>query len=743
MITSKFGRYEIKNEIAKGGMATVFHAYDPNFERDVALKVLPQAFLHDPQFRVRFEREAKMIARLEHPAIVPVYDFGEEEGQPFIVMRYMSGGDLTERIEQGQLPLTESARIVTRIAQALDAAHSRSIIHRDLKPGNVLFDQYGNGFLSDFGIARVAAEEGGQTLTGTSILGTPSYMSPEQVQGEKNIDGRSDIYSLGVMVFQMLSGQLPFQGETPAKVMMMHVLQSAPNILDVKPDLPPHCEALVRKAMAKDPADRFATASELAQALDSIARGEPLPSLFSMTETVVAKGGQLGLGAEMVQVARPGGVRPAISVPAAETQVARQPRSRMLSVGLPLILVIGLLGAAIGGLFILGKQGKGPLAMLAPTATFTPQPSATLALPTDTPLLATPTAGAPTQEPGGLIESPTLAFTDTPTSIPPTPTETPVPTPAVTIIGGADKIAFLDKSDIYVANLDGTGVKRLTEDGTAKTSMQWSFDGQSINYISGKCVQTVNIESGKIDILTCFNFVEYLKSFMISPDGTHVAISLDNQLYLVPYDIERLSQAKLRNDLTAMAPCKDFAPYLRNFVKYMYWSKDSRALAMVIMGQASGVGSADIIQVIPVTACTPTPSPLDSFPPPRFRWLEYNESPMIPTFSWDGLVLFAMHSYIRNNGFGDLYIYNMDLHKAQMKVNPVKNTCCYRDTAWSPDGAYLLFTYQSYSAGPTSPVSIYMIQYGSLGTSATYEPLSLPPIDGNNPTPMPILRPAQ
>jgi len=195
-------------ELGRGGMATVYHAYDPSFERDVAIKVLPAAFLHDPQFRTRFEREAKMIALLEHPAIVPVYDFGEQDEQPYIVMRYMAGGSLADHLMKGAVPLDETARIIARLAPALDAAHARGIIHRDLKPGNVLFDQYGNAFLSDFGIARLT-QSAATTITGEAIVGTPAYMSPEQVQGTKAIDGRADIYAMGVLIYQMLTGQAP------------------------------------------------------------------------------------------------------------------------------------------------------------------------------------------------------------------------------------------------------------------------------------------------------------------------------------------------------------------------------------------------------------------------------------------------------------------------------------------------------------------------------------------------------
>ena len=269
MTLSKIGRYEIKSELGRGGMATVFLAYDPSFERDVAIKVLPQVFLHDNLFRTRFTREAKMIASLEHSAIVPVYDIGEDGEQPYIVMRYMSGGSLSERLEKQALKLQLTAQITTRLAQALDAAHARQIVHRDLKPGNILFDQYGNAFLSDFGIARL--EQAGTTLTGGALVGTPAYMSPEQIQGDKPVDGRSDIYALGVLVYQMMTGKQPYRSDTPAKAMMMHILQPVPNILEDQPNLPVECEALIKKAMAKNPDQRFATAGEMAAELEKIA----------------------------------------------------------------------------------------------------------------------------------------------------------------------------------------------------------------------------------------------------------------------------------------------------------------------------------------------------------------------------------------------------------------------------------------------------------------------------------------
>ena len=269
-IPSQIGRYEIIEKVGHGGMATVLKACDPNFEREVAVKVMPQSFLHDPKFRKRFEREGKMIARLEHYAIVPVYDFGEDNGQPFIVMRLMTGGDLATRIKSGSLSQEEAGRILLRIADALDVAHSNGVIHRDMKPGNILFDNYGDAYLSDFGIARMV--ESDTTLTGSSIIGTPAYMSPEQIQCEKDIDGRSDIYSLGVILYQMLSGEMPFSAETPGKVMMQHILEPVPDISVRHPDIPPAVSAVISKAMAKSPEDRYQTGKEMAVAYETAAQ---------------------------------------------------------------------------------------------------------------------------------------------------------------------------------------------------------------------------------------------------------------------------------------------------------------------------------------------------------------------------------------------------------------------------------------------------------------------------------------
>lgn len=259
------GRYEVVQELGRGGMAIVYLARDPYIKRQVAVKVLPRQFTFDPQFRTRFQREAEVIATLEHGSIVPVYDYGEHEDQPFIVMRYMSGGTLADRLKDGPLPIPQIADLYQRIGAAVDYAHSLGVIHRDIKPGNILFDSQGAPSLSDFGIAKIAEATG--SLTGSGIIGTPDYMSPEQAQGEKNLDGRCDIYSLGVVLFQALTGELPYKADTPMGVVLAHITKPVPSLLESRPDLPPRFETVVRKSLDKDPDKRYQTASELTQAI--------------------------------------------------------------------------------------------------------------------------------------------------------------------------------------------------------------------------------------------------------------------------------------------------------------------------------------------------------------------------------------------------------------------------------------------------------------------------------------------
>ena len=268
MPPKQIGRYTIKKLLGRGGMASVYLGYDPTFEREVAVKVLPRAFLNFPKFIQRFEREAKTIASLEHSAIVPVYDFGKDEDQPYLTMRYMHGGSLADLLDKGKVSVADTARMFERLAPALDYAHKRKVIHRDLKPGNILFDSSGTPYLTDFGIAKLT-EGTTADLTGTGVVGTPAYMSPEQARGQE-VNARTDIYALGVILYEMLTGKQPYFADTPLALAMQHIQQPIPDIHSVDPELPKGLKLIISLSMAKDAETRYASAGAMAKALKDI-----------------------------------------------------------------------------------------------------------------------------------------------------------------------------------------------------------------------------------------------------------------------------------------------------------------------------------------------------------------------------------------------------------------------------------------------------------------------------------------
>ncbi|MBF8257475.1 MAG: Serine/threonine protein kinase [Anaerolineales bacterium] len=211
------GPYRIIEQLGQGGMATVHKAYHAALDRYVAIKVLHPAFLQDPNFLKRFQREAKAVARLEHPNIVPVYDFAEHAGQPYLVMKYIEGDTLKARLRSGRLSKEEGLHIVEAAGSALSYAHQRTILHRDIKPSNILISPDGSIYLADFGLARMG-EAGESTLSADMMLGTPQYISPEQARGEKNLDAGTDIYSFGVVLYEMVVGRVPFNADTPFSI---------------------------------------------------------------------------------------------------------------------------------------------------------------------------------------------------------------------------------------------------------------------------------------------------------------------------------------------------------------------------------------------------------------------------------------------------------------------------------------------------------------------------------------------
>jgi serine/threonine protein kinase/ligand-binding sensor domain-containing protein len=273
-IGRRIGTYQIVEQIGRGGMATVFKAYQPSMDRYVAIKILPSHFTEDESFVGRFTQEARTLARLEHPHILPVHDYGEEDGTTYLVMRYVQAGTLKDLINrEGTVSLRETARILAQVGGALDYAHSLDVIHRDIKPSNVLIDERGNTFLTDFGIAKLVAETAQFTASG-AVIGTPAYMAPEQGMGQP-VDYRCDIYALGVVLYELVTGRVPYEAETPLAVLLQHVNAPLPLPRQIRPDLPEAVERVVLKAMAKKPEERFQSAQQMVDALAEAVAARP------------------------------------------------------------------------------------------------------------------------------------------------------------------------------------------------------------------------------------------------------------------------------------------------------------------------------------------------------------------------------------------------------------------------------------------------------------------------------------
>ena len=629
MSPDKVGRYKIKSELGRGGMATVYRAYDPSFDREVAVKVLPREMVHNLVFRVRFKRELKMIASLEHPAIVPVYDVGEEpDGRQYFVMRYMGGESLSDWIKRGALPLQDTAIIIERLASALDYAHQKNIVHRDIKPDNVLFDDTNHPYLTDFGIAKLT--ESAISATGGGTMGTPAYVSPEQAQGA-NVDSRADIYGMGVMIYEMLTGKKPYDADSPMSVAVRHITEPIPDILQARPDLPIEVDAIIKRAMAKDREDRYPNAIELSRALNRAAFGEDRTtsastSMFNTRQNTITKS-----------------------------------RRRVGFIVAGMILLIILAGA-----FALSRQlPVVPAVDMTSTTEVTPVPA-----------IATQTS------------VPESTATTAATAIPTEEMLTPVPPP-----GNADKIAFLSGNGIYLMNVDGSGLIQIRTENSAKSNLHWIFDGRLV-YISRNCANAIDVETRSIEELVCFDANEMLEDFRVSPDGKWVAISIQRTLNILPFDVELLKDVDTRFGLTIL---RENCFYNQYAFRDLLWSKSGTQIAARVVDTERVSSDQIFLLNVDLPNCdTMGPVRIDRIPGSHFNF-DSASTKRITSFDWNGDSLFLVNDAIRNDGFGDLYIYDSKVREGR-KINPIDGMCCYRDARWSPDGTYILFVFQKFDS---------------------------------------------
>jgi serine/threonine protein kinase len=585
-IGRSLGRYYIVEKLGEGGMASVYKAYDTRLERYVAFKVIRSTPQKNEEYQRRFEREAKALAQLSHPNIVPILDFGDFEGVSYFAMVFLPGGTLKQRMTGSPIAISTAAGLLLPIARALEFAHQHQIIHRDIKPANIMFGESGQPMLSDFGIAKMLAAESGAQLTGTGVgIGTPEYMAPEQGMGQQ-IDHRVDIYALGVVFYELVTGRKPYVADTPLAVLIKQVNEPLPRPIQFNPDVPPQVEATIYKALAKNPGDRFQTMSEFASKLEELA--SLAPGQTTQTSIRVDPQG----AATQTRIAPPTqSIQPGAYIPPAQgqtqtriyprdgvpstsqtnaqtvTAIPPQPASYNQGYAYPqaprtqpemrysqpkksstlwiwilaagILLCIGLvIVTGIGGWLLSG--GGNPVAFLFATNTPTPTDTPT---PTNTPT-ETPTATA----------TPTFTLTLTPSRTP-TRTRTPSRTPSNTPTSTAT-LAFLFYDDFSDPN---SGWKAMTWDGgwlkydnglyhiavTKKNMLTYSYLGDSYSNvaISVTGVPITTNQDGSYGIYCRYVDDNNAYMFEISEKGHHRIVRRQSGQYY------NLSEFAFSNDI--------------------------------------------------------------------------------------------------------------------------------------------------------------------------------------------------
>ena len=522
LIGETIGRYKIIEEIGRGGLAIVYRATDTVLERSVAMKMILPEQQQSDKFLRRFQREAKTLAQLSHPSIVKVLDYGEHEGVPFLIMEYIPGGTLSSRMGR-VFPYTEAAALLAPIAHALHHAHQHKVVHRDVKPANILINELGQPMLSDFGIVKLTETDESQSLTGTgALVGTPAYMAPEQIQG-RPVDARSDIYALGIVLFELVTGRKPYIANTPIELTLKHLNDPIPRPRQFTRELPAEVEQVILKAMSKKPEDRYQDMAAFATVLESLASGQKVTGRANARATKVNNKEEN-----------------------TNEKLPKKTVKRPILLGGIAVLLIGLIGAGIFFKpFLTGQTGNPGTAIAGEQITASAAPTLTLVPPTSAPTLTKTATAAPTRTPT-IVPSPTE------------PKERPTSTPSIAFIQVNNvhqviEVSRLEK--VSVIQLDWTHNGQWIVDAGAKAiniinpttmksegtinlgndipkAMALSFDSKNILALIGNKIKVFDLISRKES--KSFSFQGGANSVDLSHDGSMIALGmLDSKVLIV------------------------------------------------------------------------------------------------------------------------------------------------------------------------------------------------------------------
>ena len=770
------GRYHIVEQLGEGGMAIVYKGYDTTLQRNVAIKVIKSDRTEDTSFRKRFEREARALAQLSHPHIVHINDFGEQSGLAYLVMDYISGGTLKTRMGR-PMPYQEAARMLAPMAQALGFAHQHKIVHRDVKPANILLTETGIPMLSDFGIAKML-EAPVETLDLTSSgmgVGTPAYMAPEQAGG--HFDHRADIYSLGVVFYELVTGRRPYDADTPLATLMKHATDPLPPPRNFVPSLPEAVEQVIYKALAKNPNDRFQSMEEYAHQLEQLQFGNLQPTFTRVAQpegqTLLAPRTPPG-GATMLA---PTGYPPAYTPPQGsptpppilktsqesgyapypqspyqqpyqqpytqapmQAPVYAQPqkqssRGKWIAAALAVVALSAILVVvAAGGLYYFWPalvetsapqpvSGTGAalnqtmMVMTGEWGTVTARAKGTTFVSGETTRQVGNQAAAATQ---AAVSSTQAVGGSTQQSGGVTKTNAAQQTAAAQDAAAMlllPRVAFFDNANIWSVGLDGKNLVQMTTNGGDKRALRWMPDGKSLYYISGNCVQAIDFVSKVESKLVCFNFGQAVTGFEISPDGKAFGVLINNNLYLGRYDLAAIKK------LTVKAALADYANstcgYLSG-VRFFHILGGSSQVAVTALAPGE-----DVVRINSLNCTTQKIYKQDEFPAERFRPFKFVDNPVIYDFGWNGLRQYSLTTNLKGKSLGYFYLYNNE-NKTGAQSKPLDSDCCYSSPAFSYDGSYLAFGFIELSNITTDNMHLYAVPFSDLGTGKKFNPIPLP-----------------